>query len=343
LFANSQQPTANSQQPIANNQKTNSQSTSVHLMKKIITVIGSSNIDMIMKMEHLPRMGETVTDAEYTQVYGGKGANQAVAAARAGGKVIFVNCVGDDVFAKPMVAGFVRDGMNTEFVFSEKGISSGTALIMVDNQGRNYLSVAPGANYRLTPEHVSTAEKAIGDSEIVIIQNEILAETNDCVVDIAYKLGKKVMYNFAPAKNVSLDLLSKIWMLVVNETEAEFLSGDKVESDEEIIMAAEKLLSRGPEIVIVTLGSRGSYIHAPGMKVFLPAFRVQAVDTTAAGDTYCGSLAVALAEGRDLSEAVKFAAAASAISVTRLGAQPSVPSRSEIDDFLKTHSDEKAK
>jgi ribokinase len=312
-------------------------------MKNNITVIGSSNIDMIMKMEHLPRLGETVTDAVYTQVYGGKGANQAVAAARAGGQVIFVNCVGDDVFAKPMVEGFVRDGMNTEFVFSETGISSGTALIMVDNQGRNYLSVAPGANYRLTPEYISRAGKALAQAELVIIQNEIPAETNEYVVDLAYGLGKKVMYNFAPAKNVPLGLLSKIWMLVVNETEAEFLAGSKVESDEEIVMAAEKLVAKGPEIVIITLGVRGSYIHTPELKVFLPAFRVEAVDTTAAGDTYCGSLAVALAEGKNLNEAVTFAAAASAISVTRLGAQPSVPTRSEIEHFLKIHTDGKAK
>ncbi|MFN8207550.1 MAG: ribokinase [Bacteroidales bacterium] len=305
-------------------------------MKKTITVIGSSNIDMIMKMDQLPRLGETVTDAEYTQVYGGKGANQAVAAARAGGQVIFVNCVGDDVFARPMVEGFMRDGIDIGFVFSETGISSGTALIMVDSQGRNYLSVAPGANYRLTGDHIRKAISALQKADLVIIQNEIPADTNAFVVESAFKLGKKVMYNFAPAKKLSPEIFSKIWMLVVNETEAEFLSGGQVESNEQVVQAAEKLAAAGPAVVIITLGIRGSYVHAPEMKEFLPACPVKAVDTTAAGDTYCGSLAVALAEGKDLREAVKFASAASAISVTRLGAQPSVPLRSEIEAFIKT-------
>lgn len=307
-------------------------------MNKPITVIGSSNVDMIMKMDKLPRLGETVTDAEYFQVYGGKGANTAVGAARAGGNVSFVNCVGDDIFSEPMVENFKKDGINTDFVFNEKGISSGTALIMVGGKGDNYLSVAPGANYRLTPAYIDKARKAVEEAEIIIIQNEIPIETISYIIDMASSLGKKILYNYAPAKPFPDIDLKKIEFLVVNETEAEFLSGQKVETDSEIEKAAMMLTDKGAANVIITLGARGSYIYSESIKIYLPAFKVNAIDTTAAGDIYCGSLAVALTEGMNVKEAVRFAGAASAISVTRLGAQPSAPLRSEIDAFLFQNS-----
>lgn len=303
-------------------------------MNKSITVIGSSNVDMIMKMDKLPRLGETVIDAEYFQVYGGKGANTAVGAARAGGNVSFVNCVGDDIFSEPMVDNFNKDGINTDFVFKEKGISSGTALIMIGGRGDNYLSVAPGANYRLTPALIDKARKVIEEAEIIIIQNEIPIETISYIIDMASSLGKKILYNYAPAKPFPGIDWKKIEFLVVNETEAEYLSGQKVETDTEIERAAGILADKGAANVIITLGARGSYINAQSIKIYLPAFKVDAIDTTAAGDIYCGSLAVALTEGKDLKEAVLFAGAASAISVTRLGAQPSAPQRNEIDEFI---------
>ena len=306
-------------------------------MKRTITVIGSSNVDMIMKMEKLPRLGETVTDAEFFQVYGGKGANTAVGAARAGGKVNFVNCVGDDIFSDPMVENFRKDGINTDFVFKENGISSGTALVMIGGKGDNYLSVAPGANYRLTPAYIDKAVNVISEADIILIQNEIPAETIKYIIARAWSMGKKIMYNFAPAKPVSDIEWEKISYLVVNETEAEFLSGQKVETDEEIKAAAALLAGKGASNVIITLGERGSYVHSGDLKMMLPAFKVEAADTTAAGDIYCGSLAVALTEGKSLGEAVSFAGAASAISVTRIGAQPSAPKRDEIDDFIERY------
>jgi ribokinase len=306
-------------------------------MKKTITVIGSSNVDMIMKMEKLPRLGETVTDAEFFQVYGGKGANTAVGAARAGGKVNFVNCVGDDIFSDPMVENFRKDGINTDFVFKENGISSGTALVMIGGKGDNYLSVAPGANYRLTSAYIDKAVKVVKEADIILIQNEIPAETIKYIIDKAYSMGKKIMYNFAPAKPIFDIEWEKVSYLVVNETEAEFLSGQKVESDEEIKAAAALLAGKGASNVIITLGERGSYVHSGDLKMLLPAFKVEATDTTAAGDIYCGSLAVALTEGKSLREAVSFAGAASAISVTRIGAQPSAPKRNEIDDFVERY------
>lgn len=307
-------------------------------MNKTITVIGSSNIDMIMKMNNLPRLGETVTDAEYFQVYGGKGANTAVGAARAGGNVFFVNCVGDDIFSEPMVENFKKDGINTDFVFREKGISSGTALIMIGGKGDNYLSVAPGANYRLTADYIDKARKAIENAEMIIVQNEIPIETIRYIIDMASSHGKKILYNYAPAKPFPGINFEKIEFLVVNETEAEFLSGQKVETDSEIEKAARILVDKGATNVIITLGARGSYINSENLKIYLPAFKVDAIDTTAAGDIYCGSLAVALTEGKNLKEAVRFAGAASAISVTRLGAQPSAPLRNEIEKFLLQNS-----
>lgn len=289
-------------------------------------------------MEKLPRLGETVTDAEFFQVYGGKGANTAVGAARAGGNVNFVNCVGDDIFSDPMVENFRKDGINTEFVFKEKGISSGTALIMIGGKGDNYLSVSPGANYRLTPDYIDKADKAIAESDIIIIQNEILPETIKYIINKVASLGKEILYNFAPAKPISDLEWGQITYLAVNETEAEFLSGQKVETDAQIVTAARLLADKGVANVIITLGERGSYVHSGDLKMLLPAFKVDATDTTAAGDIYCGSLAVALTEGKSLKEAVRFAGAASAISVTRLGAQPSAPLRKEIDEFIRMNS-----
>ncbi len=303
-----------------------------------IVVIGSSNIDMLMKMDHLPAKGETVTNAVFYQVFGGKGANQAVAAARSGGNVAFVNCVGEDAYAKPMVDNFKADGINTEYVFRETGISSGTALIMIGDQGDNYLSVAPGANYRLTPGYIDTVEELIRNARIMLLQYEILPETLAYAIQKAKKHNVKVMLNFAPARDMDLELLNNVSILVVNEVEAGFLTGLIVETDTEIEAAAEKLLNFGADTVVITLGSIGSYIARKGFRSKVPAFKVAAVDTTAAGDTYCGCLATALNEGKSLEKAVIFASAGAAISVTRMGAQPSAPYRKEIDEFLNSAS-----
>lgn len=303
-------------------------------MTNNIIVIGSSNVDFFMKMERLPKLGETVTDCTFMQVFGGKGANQAVGAARAGGKVTFVNCVGDDQFAGIMIDNFRKDGINTECVFREKDIASGAALIMIDSRGNNYLSVAPGANYRLKKSHIDKAKDVIRDAEVVLLQYEVLPETLEYIIKVCHGLGKKIVLNLAPARPIGEEYLKKISILIVNEVEAEFLTGRNVSSSDEVEEAAAALVDIGIETVIITLGKEGSYIAAPGKKVKIPAFRVVAQDTTAAGDVYCGSLCVALVEGKSLSEAVRFANAASAISVTRLGAQPSAPTRKEIESFL---------
>ncbi len=306
-----------------------------------IVVIGSSNIDLIMKMDHLPRRGESVTNAEFMQTFGGKGANQAVAAARAGGKVVFVNCVGDDAYGQQIIANMRRDGINADAVFRVEGASSGTALIMIGPQGENYLSIAPGANYRLMPEHLEGLRGLIAAAEMVVLQCEITPEALDAAIHISAEEGRRVMLNLAPARPIPAESLARLHILAVNETEAEFLCGFAVQSQAEVERAADALLARGPRLVVITLGAGGCWVAGSlegaggGVRMHVPAFKVQAVDTTAAGDVFCGALAVALCEGRSLLESVRFASAASAISVTRLGAQPSIPTRVEIEAFLR--------
>ena len=301
-----------------------------------VVVVGSSNIDLIMKMERLPRPGETVTEAEFAQVFGGKGANQAVGAARAGGDVAFVSCVGDDAYGGQVIESLKNDGIDTRHVFQEEGVASGTALIMIDAGGENCISVAPGANYRLTPAHVDQARDVIEEAAAVIAQCEILPETLDHVIDVGARLGKMVILNLAPARPLGDSSLARLGCLAVNETEAEFLTGLPVQTDVEIEAAATALLGRGPTIVIVTLGARGAWVAVEGHQGLVPGFEVDPVDTTAAGDVHCGALGVALVEGEPLLDAVAFANAAAALSVTKLGAQPSAPSRAEIDALLGT-------
>jgi ribokinase len=304
-------------------------------MKNKIVVIGSSNVDLLMKMDHLPEKGETVTDAVFMQVYGGKGANQAVAAARAGGNVAFVNCVGEDAYTPQMVQNYKDNDIDTRFVFNEKGLASGHALIMIGGEGMNYLSVAPGANYELSPAKIDQAMPLIDEAAMIVMQYEIPEETIKYVIDLANAKNIPVMWNVAPARAFDFSYIPKVNILVLNEVEAGFLAEMKVENESDAEKAADILIIKGVEKVIITLGSQGAFVVTKEGKVSVPANKVDAIDTTAAGDTFCGSLAVALVEGKSLKEALQFASAAAAISVTRMGAQPSAPTRNEIDEFLK--------
>jgi ribokinase len=304
-------------------------------MNKKIVVIGSTNIDITMQLDHLPKMGETVTNGEYYQAFGGKGANQAVGAARSGGNVFFVTCLGDDNFSSILLESFIKDNIQTNYVFIETGISTGSALIMTDSQGRNCIGVAPGANDNLSPSMIDKALSAIKESEIILLQCEIPHQTNEYIIDLGNKLNKKVILNLAPARAIEDSYLAKLYMLVVNETEAELISGNKVSSPAGIEKAVDVILGKGLKNLIITLGERGSYVACEGKRYLIPAPKVEAVDTTAAGDIFCGALAVALNENKSIEEAVKFATAAAAICVTRLGAQPSAPRKIEIDEFLK--------
>ena len=302
-------------------------------MKKIV-VIGSSNVDLIMKMEHLPEKGETVTDAKFFKVFGGKGANQAVAASRAGGNVAFISCVGDDAYTPQMVQNYKNDGIDTRFVFKEKGMPSGHALIMIGGDGDNIISVAPGANYKLTPQRIDEAMPIIDEAAMIVMQYEIPEETVKYVIDLANRKSIPVLWNVAPARAFDFSYIPKVNILVLNEVEAGFLADMPVENEADAEKAAGILVAKGVEKVIITLGAQGAFVLTKDEKVNVSAYKVDAIDTTAAGDTFCGALAVALVEGKSLKESLQFASAAAAISVTRIGAQPSVPARDEIDGFM---------
>ena len=303
-------------------------------MNHSIVVVGSANIDMIAQVDQFPRPGETVGNATFSQAYGGKGANQAVAAARAGGHTTFITCVGQDTFGQAMMQNFAADGLITDYVLQEDDTPTGTAIILVNKQGENCIAVAPGANYHLTPDHIDASRIAISAADIVLLQLEIPLETVIYVVDLAKSLGKKVLLNPAPARLLDDDLLRKLHILVVNETEAELIAGQSVGSLEEVQQAAQVLLNKGPEIIVITLGAQGAYYATRREQKMVDAYTVQTIDTTAAGDVFCGALAAALSRSIKLGEAVKFASAAAALSTTRLGAQPSAPTEQAVRTFL---------
>lgn len=307
-------------------------------MKSKITVIGSANIDFIMRAPHLPALGETVTDCSFLQTFGGKGANQAVAAARAGGAVTFVGALGNDPYEAIMRRNFVDDGMDVSHLARCEDVSSGTALVMFDGEGNNYLTVAPGANYRVTPESVKAAEPAIAAADWIVLQQEIPLEANRAALELAAAHERPVLFNFAPAHDRSLRPGPAIHGLVVNEIEAAALAGVEAASDDPQaaeVLARQLLEAGGHRFVVVTLGAVGSVaLTRAGEAIRVPAAPCQPVDSTAAGDTYCGALAVALAEDSSLQNALRFATAAAALAVSEMGAQPSIPRRAEIERAL---------
>ena len=303
-------------------------------MSNKIVVVGSSNTDMIVKLSHLPKPGETVSGGAFSTAAGGKGANQAVAAARAGADVGLVARVGDDSFGEQAIAGFVGDGIDVRYVTRDSGAPSGVALIFVDDGGENCIAVAPGANGRVTPEDVEAAKELITGAQALVMQLETPIDTVARAAALASRHGVRVILNPAPAQPLSDEILANVSILTPNESEAEMLTGIQVSDDAGAEEAARALAAKGVDTVILTLGSRGAFVFDSGSGALVPGFEVQAVDTTAAGDVFNGSLAVGLAEGKPLADAVRFANAAAALSVTKLGAQPSAPTRSEIDAFL---------
>ena len=300
-------------------------------MNKIV-VIGSSNTDMVVRSERLPRPGESVIGGGFMMAGGGKGANQAVAVARMGHRVLFAAAVGNDMFGDAAVAAYKRFGIDTTYI-ARKDTPSGVALIMVDGAGQNSISVALGANNILTVEDVMPALEQVESGDIVLLQLEIPMETVDACVAVAAAKGARVVLNPAPAAVVSEHTLSKLYLITPNQTEAQTLTGVDVTDEATAQLAAQVLVSHGVERVVITMGSAGAYLYEEGKGVLIPACKVSAVDTTAAGDVYNGALCAALAEGQSLQDALKFATKASAISVTRVGAQPSVPTREEVDNF----------
>ncbi len=308
------------------------------MRKNGILVVGSSNTDMIITLDRLPRPGETLMGKQFVTAAGGKGANQAVGAARAGGKVTLVARVGRDMFGKQAVAGFVKAGINVDFVRRDQACPSGAALIFVAKGGENCIAVASGANGRLSPADVKRAGKALAQAAILLTQLETPLATVQAAADIAAASGVRVILNPAPARPLPDRLLRRVFLITPNETEAELLTGIKVDNVASAARAADKLLAKGVKAVIITLGARGAFAAYDGHKQMVPGFKVRALDTTAAGDMFNGALAVALSEGKPMDQAIRFANAAAAISVTRLGAQPSAPARGEIMRLLAERS-----
>jgi ribokinase len=307
-------------------------------MKPNILVVGSSNTDMILQLDRLPRPGETRLGGDFKTAAGGKGANQAVAAARAGGAVTFIARLGSDAFGDQAMAAFQTDGIDAGHVVRDRRSPSGVALIFVAPDGANCIGVAPGANARLAPADIRRARAAFADARVLLLQLETPLATVSAAADLAVRSRLRIILNPAPAQPLPDTLLRRVSVLTPNETEAELLTGRKVSTPAEAAAAARALRARGPETVIVTLGARGAHVAAEGVDALVPGYPVTPVDTTAAGDVFNGALAVALAENQPLLTAVRFAHAAAALSVTRLGAQPSAPTRRAIDRFRRAQS-----
>ena len=303
-------------------------------MKKKIVVLGSANIDHIAKVEKIPIPGETVGDGVYSKAFGGKGFNQAVAATKAKGDVTFLASVGGDADGKQIIQTLKLDGANTGSVIYKNDSPTGAAFIFVDQKGENIIVVSPGANKEISIEEIRSMEDIIAGADYLVMQMELPYECVELAADIASKNNTFVLLNPAPACAISNELLSKIDLLVVNETEADTITGDSIDNIG-IESMAEKLVEMGSKSVIITLGANGSYLHKDGLNGKFPAYRVSAIDTTAAGDIFCGALMAFIADGGEISDAIKFASAASALSVQKLGAYPSVPMKEEICDFME--------
>ncbi len=295
-----------------------------------IIVIGSSNTDMVIKADRLPVPGETVIGGTFFMNPGGKGANQAVAAARMGGKVTFISKTGNDVFGRQSIELFNSENINTDFIFSDPKNPSGVALITVDSNGENCIVVASGANASLCPADIEKAKIEIEQAEIILMQLEIPIETVEYATEMAFSKGIKVILNPAPAQSLSDKLLKSLYMITPNKSEAEILSGIKVYDWDSAQKAADVIRAKGANIVVITLGNQGALICEGKNYYKVEATKVVAIDTTAAGDTFSGALCVGLSEGKTIVDAVKMAAKAAALSVTRMGAQSSIPFRTEL-------------
>jgi ribokinase len=303
-------------------------------MTSKVVVLGSSNTDMIIRVERIPHAGETLLGGQFLTAAGGKGANQAVAAARAGGRVSLVARVGQDSLGDRALDGLTADGIDISRVYRDKKAASGAALIFVDKQGENSIAVASGANAKLSPADVQKARPVISNAEVLLLQLETPLNTVTTAARLGHAHKVRVILNPAPARALPDSLLRCVSILTPNESEAELLTGTKLRSASAAGKVAQTLRNRGVETVIITLGADGALIADQHGTRRVSGFRVKAIDTTGAGDTFNGALAVFLAEGRVIDEAVRMANAAAAISVTRIGAQPSAPTRREIEKLL---------
>jgi ribokinase len=299
-----------------------------------LVVLGSINADHILNLESFPTPGETVIGNQYQIAFGGKGANQAVAAGRSGADIAFIACTGDDDTGERVRQQLKSDNIDIAPVSVVTGKSTGVALIFVNGEGENVIGIHAGANAALSVDRVEAQRDIIAQASALLMQLESPVESVLAAAHIAHENNTIVALNPAPARELSDELLALVDIITPNETEAEKLTGIKVDSDEDASNAAQVLHTKGIETVIITLGSRGVWASVKGEGRRIPGFKVKAIDTIAAGDTFNGALMTALIENHALDESIRFAHAAAAIAVTRKGAQPSVPWRKEIDEFL---------
>lgn len=298
-------------------------------MKKII-VIGSSNVDMVVRTSHLPAPGETILGGEFFMNQGGKGANQAVAIKRLGGNLIFMAKLGNDVLGRQSVGYFKKEGIDTRYIALDEDSASGVALISVDDHAENSIVVASGANMLLNEQDVDKMLEEMCEGDILLMQLEIPLQTVEYAARKAFGKGVKVVLNPAPARSLPKELFRHLYMVTPNRIEAEMLTGIKIANDADVEKVAEEICAMGVKNVIITLGSKGCLIREEGVSYRIDAFKVESVDTTAAGDTFNGALCVGLSEGMDLKQAAVMASKASSIAVTRMGAQSSIPYREEL-------------
>lgn len=298
-------------------------------MKKII-VIGSSNVDMVVRTFHLPAPGETILGGEFFMNQGGKGANQAVAIKRLGGNLIFMAKLGNDVLGRQSVGYFKKEGIDTRYIALDEDSASGVALISVDDHAENSIVVASGANMLLNEQDVDKMLEEMCEGDILLMQLEIPLQTVEYAARKAFGKGVKVVLNPAPARSLPKELFRHLYMVTPNRIEAEMLTGIKIANDADVEKVAEEICAMGVKNVIITLGSKGCLIREEGVSYRIDAFKVEPIDTTAAGDTFNGALCVGLSEGMDLKQAAVMASKASSIAVTRMGAQSSIPYREEL-------------
>lgn len=299
-----------------------------------ILVIGSSNMDLVVQVPRCPAAGETLFGSSFTTNYGGKGANQAVAVARIGSGVTFMTKLGNDTFGQQMRQHFSEEGMDLTHILTDAESPTGTALITVEDKGENRIIVVPGANARLTENDVESLSAEINSCRFVLTQLEIPLPTVLRVAEMTSAAGKQLILNPAPARPLPDSLLQKVFLITPNETEAEILTGIRVSDAESARRAALWFREKGVQQIVITMGSQGAFVFTDDFQGMVPAYKVKAIDTTAAGDVFNGALTVALSEGKTTADAARFGCAASALAVMRPGAQSSIPTRTEIDAFL---------
>ena len=304
-----------------------------------VVVVGSFNMDLVVKAERRPQTGETLMGEEFGMFIGGKGSNQAIAAARLGANVTMIGRLGTDLFGDTLMAAHAEEGICTDYVTQDTEVGTGVASILIDADGDNSIVLVPQANMHLTVADIERASESIAAADVLLLQLEVPIAASQRAAEIAKSNGATVVLNPAPAQELPDDFLAQVDILTPNEVETESLSGVRVSTTTDAERAAKVLLDKGLSAVILTLGERGALLLTPNLTQQVPAYSVEVVDTTAAGDAFCGALATALARGENFVDAVAFANAAGALAVTVLGAAPSMPTAAQVEAFRGEHNE----